>query len=288
MSTPDVPHFDPEPKAPKMRAPAGACDCHMHIFGPAASYPWSPERGYTPPDALLGDYQRLRDVLGIERVVVVQPSVYGTDNSCTLDAVEALGDAGRGVAVLSADVDDATLDRLDAAGFCGNRFNAVSKGGGNLDGIERMAARLAERGWHLQFYIDRDLLIAEADQLKDLPVDIVFDHFAAVDPAAGLDQPAFKILLDLLDGGRAWVKISGAYRVDTGPAPWPAATPFAKALIGHAPERLVWGTDWPHPGPAGPMPNDGDLLDALNDWTGDKLVFQKILVDNPARLYGFP
>ena len=288
MSVPDVPGFDPDPKTPERRAPDGACDCHMHIFGPAERYPWSPARGYTPPDALLGDYRRLQERLGLERTVVVQPSVYGADNACTRDAVVALGAEGRGVAVLSPEVDEGTLAELDADGFCGVRFNLVSKGGESFEGIERMAAKVAPLGWHLQFYIDRDTLFEERERLSRLPVDLVFDHFGSMDAEGRVDQPAMRALLRLLDGGRAWVKISGAYRVDLGPAPWPAAAPFAARLIGHAPERLVWGTDWPHPSVEGPMPNDGDLLDALWTWcAGDSRLYHRILVDNPARLYGF-
>lgn len=288
MSTPDVPGFDPEPKSPTMRAPDRTCDCHMHIFGPAAKYPWSAARGYTPPDALLDDYRRVQERLGLERTVVVQPSVYGTDNSCTRDAVLALGADGRGVAVLAPDVDEASLRALDDDGFRGARFNLVSKGGVGFEGVEALAAKLAPFGWHLQFFIDRDTLFENRERLSRLPVELVFDHFGSVDPARNADQPAMRALLRLLDGGRAWVKISGAYRVDHGPAPWPQATPFARRLIAEAPERLVWGTDWPHPMVDGPMPNDGDLIDALWAWCeGDARLYRRILVENPARLYGF-
>jgi predicted TIM-barrel fold metal-dependent hydrolase len=288
MSAPDVPGFDPAPKAPARRAPDRACDCHMHVFGPAAKYPWSAARGYTPPEALLRDYARLQERLGLERTVVVQPSVYGTDNACTRDAVLALGADGRGIAVLPAEVEEATLRSLDADGFCGSRFNLVSKGGESFDGIERLARKLAPLGWHLQFFIDRDTLFENAGRLARLPVEVVIDHFGSADPDRNADQPAMRALLRLLDGGRAWVKISGCYRVDHGSAPWPAAAPFAERLLGEAPERVVWGTDWPHPMVDGPMPNDGDLLDALWAWCGgDERLYRRVLVENPARLYGF-
>jgi predicted TIM-barrel fold metal-dependent hydrolase len=285
---PDVPRFDPAPRAPVRRAPAGAVDCHMHVFGPAGRYPLSPARGYTPPDALLEDYAVVQERLGLERVVVVQPSVYGTDNRCTCDAVVRLGAAqARGVAVLPAEVDEAELARLHDAGFRGARLNLISPGGVPLEGVERLAERVAAQGWHLQFFAGHEVLVDHADRLAALPVDLVFDHFGPLDLAEGPAQPAMRALLDLLERGRSWVKISGAYRVDHGPAPWPAAKPFAELLLKEAPERLVWGTDWPHPGPAVPMPNDGDLLDALWDWCRDETLYRKVLVDNPARLYGF-
>jgi predicted TIM-barrel fold metal-dependent hydrolase len=285
---PDVPRFDPEPRTPRKRVPAGAVDCHMHVFGPAGRYPWSPARGYTPPEALLEDYAVVQERLGLERVVVVQPSVYGTDNRCTGDAVVRLGaDKARGVAVLAAEVDEAELARLHEAGFRGARFNLISPGGVPFAGVGRLAEKIAAHGWHLQFFAGHAVVLDHAERLAALPVELVFDHFGPLDPSAGPDQPAMRALLDLLERGRSWVKISGAYRVDHGPAPWPAAKPFAERLLKEAPERLVWGTDWPHPGPAGPMPNDGDLLDALWDWCRDETLYRKVLVDNPARLYGF-
>jgi predicted TIM-barrel fold metal-dependent hydrolase len=287
MSQPDVPRFDPAPRAPVRRAPAGATDCHMHVFGPAERYPWSPARGYTPPDALLGDYAVVQERLGLERVVVVQPSVYGTDNRCTYDAVVALGDQGRGVAVLGADVAEDELARLDDAGFRGVRFNLTTAGGVPFEAVDLLAAKVAAHGWHLQFLIGAEALLEHAGKLAALQVDLVLDHFGPLDGAKTADQPVMREILGLIEPGRTWVKISGAYRVDHGAAPWPAAAPFAGHLLQEASERLVWGTDWPHPGPAGPMPNDGHLLDALWGWCHDEALYRKVLVDNPARLYGF-
>jgi predicted TIM-barrel fold metal-dependent hydrolase len=285
---PDIPGPDLNVKAPTRKAPAGSCDCHMHIFGPPGTVPLSPDRSYTPAEANMAAYRHMADTLGITRTVVVQPSVYGTDNGCTREAVESLGANGRGVAVVDDETPTEELRRLDDAGFCGARFNLVTGGGVALDKLETVAGRLADLGWHLQTFISARALNEVSDRIAGLPVDVVVDHLGGPDPRQGIGQPGFQALLRLLDNGRTWVKTSGAYRVDSGPAPWPLADPFAAALIAAAPDRMVWGTDWPHPHLAGPMPNDGDLLDRLHGWIGgDVALWQKILVDNPGRLYGF-
>jgi predicted TIM-barrel fold metal-dependent hydrolase len=282
----ELPRPDDTPPAP--HAPAGATDCHMHVFGPAARYPWSPARGYTPADALLEDYAVVQRRLGLDRVVVVQPSVYGTDNRCTRDAVLRLGaDKARGVAVVPADVEEAALARLHDAGFRGARLNLISAGGVPLDGVELLAEKIAAHGWHLQLFAGPEVLLDHRARLGGLPVDLVFDHFGPLDRSDGLAQPGMRALLDLLGQGRTWVKISGAYRLDHGPAPWPAARAFAELLLRQVPDRLVWGTDWPHPEPPGPAPHHADLLAALWDWCRDEALYRKVLVDNPARLYGF-
>lgn len=275
-------------KRPGWTPPPGATDCHMHIFGPASKYPYAEGRDYTPTDCLMPLYKEMCAAVGIERTVVVHPSVYGFDNRCSEQAVRDLGPNGRGVAVLPADVDKAEIKRLDDAGFRGVRFNMVSAGGTPREALESMAAKIAERGWHIQIFTkSADIAAMEARYAK-LPVELVFDHIGGADPAQGLEQPGFQALLRLLQAGRAWVKVSGAYRVDLDGAPWPKAAPFAKRLIEAAPDRVVWGTDWPHPHLQGrPMPNDGDLMDALAGWTDDAVIRRKILVDNPAKLYGF-
>ena len=276
------------PKSPRRRPPPGSCDCHYHIFGPADRYTYAPVRGYTPPDCLVEDFERMQATLGFERSVIVQPSVYGTDNRCSLDAVVRLGrERARGVAVIDDKTPDSELDALDRAGFRGAQFNLVSKGALPLDLLEPIAGRLADRGWHLQVFVNGEVLAEMAPRLARLPTEIVIDHMGHVDASQGTGQPGFRALAGLLGSGRAWVKLSGAYRVDTGPAPWPLAAPIAKALIAANAERCVWGTDWPHPDLHGPMPDDGDLLDALYDWVPDEEILRAILVDNPARLYGF-
>lgn len=274
--------------APSQRAPAGTCDCHMHIIGPATSYAFSPQRSYTPGDALMPEYLEMCELLGIDRTVVVHPSIYGTDNSCSLDAVRAFGPRARGVAVIDDATGDATLKQLNDAGFRGTRFNVVTGGGTPVEQLGRIAERVAPLGWHVQFFISA-AMVAELEQtLAGLPVEIVLDHIAGMSQEDDVSSPGFQALLRLMDGGRAWIKLSGAYRVDGGPAPWPAAAPFATALLQRFPERLVWGTDWPHPHLEGrPMPDDGKLLDAVMDWAPDRDTLRRVLVDNPARLYGF-
>lgn len=280
---------DPHPRPPKQPIPAGACDTHMHIYGPAVKYAYIADRDYTPPDALMPDYLAMRNALGLDRTVVIQPSVYGQDHACTADAVAALGDAGRGVAVVDADVADEELARLHAIGFRGARFNLVNRGGIAPNRLEAVAARAAEIGWHLQIMVLGAELADLAPRLAKLPVDVVVDHIGRMTAAGGPAQPGFQALLGLVEAGRCWVKLSGAYRVDFGGAPWPDARPFVDRLIALAPDKLVWATDWAHPDlGTSPMPNDGDLLNALIDWCdGDADLLRAILVDNPARLYDF-
>lgn len=285
---PDIPGPEATVKPPREQAPPGAVDCHAHVFAAPGRHYLNPGRAYTPPEATLAQYRAMLASLGIERGVIVQPSVYGTVNECSRAAVEALGAKGRGVAVLDQNVPQDELQRLHNAGFRGTRFNLLSGGGVDLGELEAVAGRIADLGWHIQCFIDHRTLVELLPRLKRLPVDLVFDHLGQPDPGQGVDQPGFRALRDLLAGGRAWVKISGAYRVDPGGAPWPLADPFARTLVAEAPDRLVWGSDWPHPHLQGsPMPNDGELFDRLLDWTPDSAVRHKILVDNPSRLYGF-
>ncbi len=279
---------DPHTKPPKRLAPPGSYDTHMHIYGPASRYPYIDARDYSPPDALIEDYLEIRGTLGLERTVVIQPSVYGMDHACTREAVERLGETGRGVAVLDNTVTDRELEELHAAGFRGTRFNLVNRGGVDPDLLETMAARIAGLGWHLQVMVVDPLLQELAPRLRRLPVDVVIDHIGRVDGAAGVDHSGFQALMGLVAEGHCWVKLSGAYRIDFGGPPWSAARPFAHALIDAAPDRLVWGTDWPHPDLQGsPMPNDGELFDVLLDWVGDDATLGRILVDNPNTLYDF-
>lgn len=292
--TKPIPGPDPHPRRPRLAAPPGACDCHCHVFGPAERFPYVPERNYTPPDAPLEDFLALLDILGLERAVVVQPSVYGTDNACTEDAIRRMNGRARGVAVIDPDAPEAEVARLDAAGFRGARLNLIHTGGSTpLDALEAVAARVAPFGWHVQLYLRGRILPDIAARLAGLPTDVVIDHLGHMDEEEGTGQEGFRALLSLLDTGRCWVKLC-AYRFDHTGAPFDRARPFAQALNAAAPERLVWGTDWPHPDIPGPrpgvpgrMPNDGDLLDALGAWFEDPAAIRRILVDNPAALYGF-
>lgn len=283
---------DRKPHKPRLVAPPGACDCHSHVFGPADQFPYVPERQYTPPDSTIEDYLNLLSVLGVDRAVIVQPSVYGADNSATEDGIRRMGSRGRGVAVVERTIDEAELSRLHEAGFRGVRFNLIHTGGSaSLDHLEELAARVSPLGWHVQIYLRGALLPQIADRLRRLPIDLVIDHLGHMERGKGVDQPGFEVLLDLLSGGRTWVKLC-PYRFDPTGFPWMNAAPFARALAAAAPERMLWGTDWPHPdipglepGTNGPMPNDGDLVDVLSEWFADRALIDRILADNPDRFY---
>lgn len=281
---------DPAPRPPRFAVPEGATDCHFHVFGPADRFPYTANRTYTPPDHPAEAYRRLIDTLGIRRCVTIHPSVYGTDNAITEWLLaEAAGWDGvemRGIAVLGAGVADDTLGRLDRLGVRGVRYNLLYKGGPPAEEIRTMAARIAPMGWHIQFLVDVSAF--DLSTYGDLPVEIVVDHMGHMDPAKGTAEPGFATLLTLLRAGRTWVKLSGAYRSTRREAPpFDDVVPIAKALAEAAPDRCVWGTDWPHPFVHIPMPNDGDLMDELAVWVPDEAARKAILVDNPARLYGF-
>lgn len=292
----DVPPFcaaaDAAPKTPRLVLPPGSCDCHAHVFGPASRYPYTDNRTYTPPDAPLAAYLELHQKLGIERGIIVQPSVYGTDNSLHLDTLMTLRQAGldyRGVCVVAPDVTDAELDRLDAAGFCGVRMNLLFRGGIDWPDVESLAGRIAQRGWHLQFLINVADSVDILERIPQLPVPVVIDHMGHMNCGLGLHNKGFQTLLMLLGKGLAWVKLSGSYRISQeGKPPYTDVVPFARALVAANPERCVWGSDWPHPHFTGAMPNDGDLVDLIAEWVPDRDQRQALLVRNPARLYGFP
>lgn len=284
-----IPGPDPNPRRPRLLAPAGACDCHNHVFGPADRFPYVADRQYTPPDAPLEKFLDLLDIMRIERAVIVQPSVYGSDNSCTEDAVARMAGRARAVAVVDPSISDAELNRLDAIGFRGVRFNLVHTGGStSLEALETLSERVAPLGWHVQIYMRGAGLPDVEDRLLALPTDIVIDHMSHLDPTEDLTQPGFRSLQRLLAAGRAWVKLC-PYRYDHSGYPFVTAKALALELASARPDRLIWGTDWPHPDlPGGEMPNDGDLLDALDDWFGDDdALIRRILVDNPDALYLF-
>lgn len=281
--------MNPAPVAPQIAVPPGAIDCHAHVFGNAEQYPFAPERTYTPPEASLSAYQHLHQTLGIERGVLVQPSVYGLDNSATRDALRSLHQQGhdyRGVAVVGPEVAESQLDALHQDGFRGIRLNLLFKGGLRWEDIEALAQRLASRHWHLQFLIDVSDVTELELRLKRLPVPSVIDHMGHMSTAKGLENPGFQALCRLLGEGKTWVKLSGGYRITAcQQLPYQDVTPFAQALIRTNPERCVWGSDWPHPHIPVPMPNDGPLMDELASWAPDAQIRQRILVDNPERLY---
>ncbi|SIQ15097.1 amidohydrolase family protein [Marinobacterium stanieri] len=282
---------DPFPRAPAFTIPPGACDTHAHVFGTERIYPYTPNRTYTPPDAPVGAYRHLHERLGIARGVLVQPSVYGTDNRLQMDALAYLrgqGLAYKGVAVVDADARETELDQLEAGGHCGVRMNLLFKGGIQWRDVEVLAQRLATRNWHLQFLIDVSEFEDLESRIRALPVPVVVDHMGHMDCRKGLEHPGFQALLNLLRDEQVWVKLSGAYRITAEQQPpYTDVDLFAQALVEANPNRCVWGSDWPHPHFSIPMPNDGDLLDLLARWVPDEAVRNRILVDNPAALYGF-
>ncbi len=271
---------------PQEKAPPLSCDCHFHTFGPYDRFPLDAGRRYTPPPALVADYLAMADTIGLQRMVIVQPSPYGTDNRATLDAIAAFG-RHRAVAVVVIDdsLADATLRGMNDAGVRGVRFNLVSGNGTPVDQLQILARRLAPLGWHIQVYAEGETMLELGDVLGQLPVPIVIDHCGGVKAALGTAHPQFRALLRLLDSGRAWIKTC-SYRVSSTGAPFADAEAIVKALVAAAPDRCLWGTDWPHPG-MDPVPDAGKLFDQFCAWVPDATTRQRILVDNPAKLYGF-
>jgi 2-pyrone-4,6-dicarboxylate lactonase len=288
---------DPNTRRASFVPPPHSCDTHFHIFGPPEEFSFAPTRQYSPPAAPLEHYLNMAAVIGIERGVVVQPSVHGLDNSVTLNAIERSGGRFRGVARVDDKTTPAELRRLHEGGIRGVRFNLLNRPRGNvaLDVFDRVVERIVEFGWSIDLHIDPKNLLEQEKRIRSLPMAVVFDHLARIDPAAGLKQPAFKLLLDLMKQDRFWVKVSGADKIcHTGVDAYLGVSyieviPFARAVIEVAPDRVIWGTDWPHSNNFAPgqTPNDGDLLDLLLEFAPDEKVRRKILVDNPAVLYGF-
>lgn len=293
MSTVELPPssvpFSVGTDRPKRPLPAGACDSHMHIFDPR--FAPSPHWRRTPPEAPVPSYHLLQRRLGTSRAVVVTPSTYGTDNRCTLDAVNQMGDAARGVAVVDAGVSDAELDILAANRVCGLRVNFVtpqSWGPTTESMLTRLAAEVERLGWHVQVFVEPEQLIELQPCLARLPVPLVVDHLGRIDPSAGVDAPALRALRRLLDQGNTWVKLSGAYmRSQEGEPLYRDTWALGRSLVKAAPERLVWGSDWPHTTQPAQTVNDASLLDLLQAWAESDAIVDRILVDNPARLYGF-
>jgi predicted TIM-barrel fold metal-dependent hydrolase len=274
---------------PRQGGPAGSTDCHFHIFGPPGRYPLSPARGYTPsPEANIDTYGKMADTLGIERMVIVNPTPYGTDHQCTIDSLEVFGrKRAKGVAVVNEGFSEAALRDLAKKGFCAARVNSVNTNSTPVDKLLAIVNMVAPLGWHLEVYVEGRELPALEKTLLNLPVPVVLDHMGRVAADLGMDHPQFQTLLRLLESGKVWIKLCG-YRSSTAGPPYADMLKPAQKIIATAPDRCVWGTDWPHPRLYGPMlPDDGKLLDLLGDWAPDPKQFHKILVDNPAKLYGF-
>jgi 2-pyrone-4,6-dicarboxylate lactonase len=285
------PDFNPR-QPTRMRLPARSCDTHAHIMGPKAKHAYSPARIYTPPDCLLSDYLHMLDTLGVERAVLVQPSVYGTDNTVMLEAMKTAGGRLRGVAVVDEDIADDELQGLAAAGVRGVRVNIVDvkdrkPGTLPMASLTKLARRIAPLGWHMEFLMHADEFPDLDRAFADFPVEIVFGHLGYLTIGKPVEDPGFQALLRLMQSGRAWVKLTGPYRITSEPLPYPPTVPFAHALVEANRERVIWGTDWPHVMLKGRMPNDGELADLLGTWLPDPAVRQQVLVRNPEKLYGF-
>jgi predicted TIM-barrel fold metal-dependent hydrolase len=266
------------------KVPAHSADCHFHIY--ESRFPVDPKSTLRPADATVADYRLVQKRLGMTRCVIVQPSTYGVDNRCMLQALAQLGSEARGVAVVNLGVSDAELKRMDAAGVRGIRFNLVQAGATTLDMVEPLAKRVARFGWHIQVNATPEQIHSAAEIWKGLPVDVVFDHLAHVPKPGGLDS-AYGVVSDLLEKGKGWVKLSGVYADSkVGPPSYSDREAITKAYVKNAPERLVWGTDWPHPTEK-VKPDDLALLDLLLKWVPDEEMRTRILVSNPEKLYGF-
>jgi 2-pyrone-4,6-dicarboxylate lactonase len=279
---------DPHPVTPTLKLPPGACDAHCHVFGPAAKFPYADDRSYTPPDAPVAALRKLHATLGISRAVIVHASCHGTDMEVTLDAIAGSNGQYRGVACVKDTVTDRELAALQEGGIRGIRFNFVKHLGGvpDLDVFHRLVARIKPMGWHVVLHFDAEDILTQQPLLKKIDVPFIIDHMGRVKAADGLEQKPFKMLLELFKNNPlAWIKVCGSERVSVGRRPFRDAVPFAQALIAVDPGRILWGTDWPHPNISKDMPNDGELVDLFGEICPDPKLRQKILVDNPTRMY---
>jgi predicted TIM-barrel fold metal-dependent hydrolase len=274
-------------RVPRVAVPAGACDSHAHVFAPAGIYPYVERRPYTPaPGTGLDAYRRMLQALGIERAVLVHSNVYGPDNRASTDALAAMAGAFRGIALVRPGVDDAALRALDALGMRGIRINLEFPGEMALAEVEVMAPRLAELCWHLQMLVQAERLPDIAGRLRALPIDVVVDHMGLPLPERGLETAGMAALLGLLESGNCWVKLSAPYYGASEAPGYAFAAAVAGRLLGARPDRMMFGTNWPHPHTK-PPPDEGDLIDWLATVTGGSAGLRQVLVENPARLYGF-
>jgi len=273
------------PRASCPAMPPDACDCHMHVYEPG--YSAAPTWPFAVPNAPLSSYREVRRETGLSRCVVVQPNAYAFDNACTEAAIRALGDTARGVATIAPDIADSELERLHAAGFRSARCFMLARTLFTWDDVDVLAARIAPLGWHIDLQLDGRELPLHLDRLRRLPANLVIDHNGKFMEPVRAEHPAFAALLGLLDSGRVWVKLSAPYETSKrGPPRFDDVSVLARRLAAHAPERCLWASNWPHPGQANP-PSNAMLLDLLRDWVPDEATRNRILVDNPALLYGF-
>lgn len=269
--------------------PLGACDTHCHVFGPESRFPYAPDRTFTaaeaPKEALFAMHRRY----GLDRAVIVHPNLHGFDNSVTLDAIAASGNAYRGVALVPDDVTSEMVRELDAGGIRGVRFNFLKHLGPPPaeSTVRRIAELIRPLNWHILLHITAEHVETAWNYVKPLDVPFVIDHMGRINTADGLEQPAFKLLLDIATDPHCWVKISGGDRASAAGAPFDDAIPFGRAILEAAPERTLWGTDWPHPNVKGPTPQESDLVPLLHKMVPEPDLLRRVLVDNPSRLYRF-
>jgi len=270
-----------------LKAPPGTTDTHLHILGPADEYPYVGHREYTPADALPSHATALFDRMGVERAVMIQPSVYGEDNRRMVTAADELGVPTRMIVVVPFEAPDSELGRLHEAGARGVRYILAHKGGLPIEHLEHHASRLKELGWHVQLLLRPQHLTELEPRLARLETDFVIDHVGLIRPSeGGMEQPAFQALLRLIRTGRCWVKLTGGYRISHESPPYPEAVPLARRLVSERPDRLLWGSDWPHV-IVEPKPQTTELLDLMLEWVPDEATRTQILVDNPRVLFDF-
>jgi 2-pyrone-4,6-dicarboxylate lactonase len=286
---PELPTWTETPSKPKLKLPQGACDTHVHVFGPRARFPFAEGRSYTPSDAPKEKLFALHMMLGIERCVIVHTAAHGNDLSVTADAIAAKGGRYLGVGLVPLTITDAALRRLDELGFRGARFHYMPHlvPTATIDEAVAFGKRLADIGWHLQIHMAAELIGELTPALKRSPVPVMIDHMGRVDASKGLEQESFKNLLKLLEDRNVWVKVSGADRATRQGPPYGDAVPFARKLVEEAGDRSVWGLDWPHPNHQGPVPDDGVLVEILAEIAPSEAQRQAVLVDNPQRFYRF-
>lgn len=277
------------PSKPRLTLPKGATDCHVHVFGPTAVFPYAPTSGFKPGDAPKEQLFALHDMLGIERCVIVQSGCHGYDNAVVADAMAARPGRYLGTALTPPDVSAAELKRLYAQGFRAVRFNYMSHlaPGATHNELRALAPRLADQNMHLLIHMEDSLIVDLAPVLADLPIPVVVDHMGRFDATKGRDQAPFNALMTLAETENIWVKVSGSERCSREDAPYADATPFARELVTSFPDRTIWGTDWPHPNYRADPPDDGILVDLLSDICPDDQALERLLVRNPARLYNF-
>jgi 2-pyrone-4,6-dicarboxylate lactonase len=282
------PSFNPRPSKPRLALPRGACDTHFHVFGPATQFPFAADRAYTPADAPKEALFAMHELIGIERGVMVQSAAHGFDNSAGADLIAAKPSAYVGVALVPVTAPFKQIQALDRQGFRGVRFNYMKHlgEGAPIDDVLKLAHGLAAFNWHLQIHLESSLIAEMAPALRRSPVPVMIDHMGRIDASKGLDQPDFSSLVSLLKNRNVWVKVSGCERASRQPSPWADAIPFARRLVEEFPEQTVWGSDWPHPN-LKEIPDDGVMVDNLAEIAPSEGRRQALLVDNPARFYGF-